>query len=59
MLHNIQLPHLLQMETLVSFLYIPWVVQDMLTDALHNPGGVQKQVFHLCMPLCVLENGGV
>ena len=59
MLHNIQLPHHLQMETLVSFLYIPWVVQDMLNDALHNPGGVHKQVFHLCRRLCVPENGGI
>ena len=31
----------------------------MLYDALHNPGGVHKQVFHLCMRLCVPENGGI
>ena len=59
-LHNIPLPHHLKNGNIYLIpVCIPCVVQYMLNDVLHNPGSVHKQVFHLCMPLCVLENGGV
>ena len=36
-----------------------WVVQYILNDVLHNPGGVHKVVFHLCMLLMCMENDGI
>ena len=41
------------------FLYTPLVVQYMLNGVLYTSGNIDKWVSRSCMPLCVLENGGV